>query len=90
MMDAAMYCHACGGQIPAGSAYCSHCGVAQGNAPSHHAGMSSAVVALLLVLIAAGLTSTAVSLAAKAPAGVSEKRKVEPTAALPSSFLKVP
>jgi len=49
MMDAAMYCHACGGQIPAGSAYCSHCGVAQGNAPRHHSGAFSALVALLLV-----------------------------------------
>ena len=50
MMDAAMYSHACGHEILAGSAYCSRCGVAQGSVPRHHSGMSSALVALMLVL----------------------------------------
>jgi hypothetical protein len=49
MMDATMYCHACGGRIPAGSAYCSHCGAAQGHLPRDRSGTNSALVILALI-----------------------------------------
>src|ERR687885_81273 len=51
MMDAPMYCHACGRRIPAGSAYCSHCGAAQGrSAVRDRSGMNSALTVLALII----------------------------------------